>query len=35
MMAMIASPGDAPDTMNSRIEFTSQGQILANGLRIK
>lgn len=35
MMGMLAVPGDAPDTLNSKIEFTDQGQILANGQRIK
>lgn len=31
MMAMFAVPGDAPDTMTSKIEFTDEGKILANG----
>ncbi|MCA0929329.1 DUF2125 domain-containing protein [Ruegeria profundi] len=35
MMGMMAVPGDAPDTLNSKIEFTEDGQILANGQRIK
>lgn len=35
MMGMMAVPGDAPDTLNSTIEFTKDGQIIANGQRIK
>jgi hypothetical protein len=35
MMGLFAVPGDAPDTLNSKIEFTDDGQILANGQRIK
>jgi hypothetical protein len=35
MIAAFAMPGAAPDTLNSRIELTEQGQILANGMRIK
>lgn len=35
MMGMLAVPGDEPDTLNSKIEFTEDGQILANGQRIK
>ncbi|GGH27801.1 hypothetical protein SAMN05444007_104139 [Cribrihabitans marinus] len=35
MMGMLAVPGDAPDTLNSKIEVTKDGQILANGQRIK
>jgi hypothetical protein len=35
MMGLFAVPGDAPDTLNSKIEFTQDGQILANGQRIK
>lgn len=35
MMGLFAVPGDAPDTLNSKIEFTEEGQILANGQRIK
>ncbi len=35
MMGMMAVPGDEPDTLNSTIEFTEDGQILANGQRIK
>lgn len=35
MMGMMAVAGDQPDTLNSTIEFTEDGQILANGQRIK
>ncbi|WP_170427484.1 DUF2125 domain-containing protein [Ruegeria arenilitoris] len=35
MMGLMAVPGDAPDTLKSEIEFTADGQILANGQRIK
>lgn len=35
MMGLMAVPGDEPDTLNSDIEFTEDGQILANGQRIK
>ena len=35
MMGLFAVPGDAPDTLKSRIEFTKDGQILANGQRIR
>ncbi|MFC3612177.1 DUF2125 domain-containing protein [Lutimaribacter marinistellae] len=35
MMGMLAVPGDAPDTLKSTIEITADGQILANGQRIK
>ncbi len=35
MMGMLAVPGEAPDTLNSVIEFAPGGQILANGQRIK
>jgi len=35
MMGMMAVPGEEPDTLNSTIEFTEDGQILANGQRIK
>ena len=35
MMGLFAVPGDAPDTLKSRIEFTQDGQILANGQRIR
>lgn len=35
MMGLFAVPGDTPDTLNSKIEFTQDGQVLANGQRIK
>lgn len=35
MMGMFAVPGDAPDQLKSTIEFNEQGQILANGQRLK
>ncbi len=35
MMGMFAVPGTDPDTLNSKIEFTQDGQVLANGQRIK
>lgn len=35
MMGMMAVPGDGPDTLNSTIEFKENGQIEANGQRIK
>ncbi|NNE53689.1 MAG: DUF2125 domain-containing protein [Sulfitobacter sp.] len=35
MMGLFAVPGAEPDTLNSRVEFTDEGQILANGQRIK
>lgn len=35
MMGLFAVPGDAPDTLNSKIEVKSDGQILANGQRIQ
>lgn len=35
MLGLFAVPGDAPDTLKSRIEFNEAGQILANGQRIK
>jgi hypothetical protein len=35
MMGMLAVPGDAPDTLNSRIEINEQGHVLANGQRIQ
>lgn len=35
MLGMLAVPGDAPDTLNSKIEFNDQGHILANGQRIQ
>lgn len=35
MMGLFAVPGDAPDTLKSKIEFNEEGQILANGQRLK
>lgn len=35
MMGMLAVPGDGEDTLNSKLEITGDGQILANGQRIK
>ena len=35
MMGLFAVPGDAPDTLKSKIEFNDAGQILANGQRIR
>ncbi|QFT58492.1 hypothetical protein FIU94_06590 [Sulfitobacter sp. THAF37] len=35
MMGLFAVPGGEPDTLTSKIEFTEDGQILANGQRIK
>lgn len=35
MMGLFAVPGDAPDTLKSKIDFTEDGQILANGQRLK
>ncbi len=35
MMGMLAVPGDAPDSLKSTIEVKEDGQILANGQRIK
>lgn len=35
MMGLFAVPGSEPDTLNSKIEFTDEGQVLANGQRIK
>lgn len=35
MMGMMAVPGDGEDTLNSKIEINDQGQILANGQRLK
>lgn len=35
MMGMLAVPGEAPDTLNSKLEITEQGHVLANGQRIK
>ncbi len=35
MMGLFAVPGDAPDSLSSKIEFNEEGQILANGQRIQ
>lgn len=35
MMGLFAVPGDAPDTLKSKIEFTPEGQIMANGQRLR
>lgn len=35
MMGLFAVPGTEPDTLNSEIVFTEDGQILANGQRIR
>lgn len=35
MMAMFTVPGDGDDTLKSKLEITEDGQILANGQRIK
>ena len=35
MMGLLAVPGDAPDTLNSRLEINEQGHISANGQRIQ
>jgi len=35
MMGLFAVPGTEPDSLKSRIEFTQDGQILANGQRIR
>jgi len=35
MMGMFTVPGDAPDTVKSQIVFNEEGQILANGQRLK
>jgi len=35
MMGLFAVPGPASDTLTSKIEFTEDGQILANGQRLK
>jgi len=35
MMGLFAVPGDAPDTLNSKIEVNDQGHVLANGQRLK
>jgi hypothetical protein len=35
MMGLFAVPGDAPDSLKSKIEMLQDGQILANGQRIR
>jgi hypothetical protein len=35
MMGMLAVPGDGEDTLKSKIEINGEGQIVANGQRIK
>jgi len=35
MMGLFAVPGDGEDTLNSRIEVNEQGQVLANGQRLR
>lgn len=35
MMGLFAVPGEAPDTLSSKIEFNEEGQVLANGQRIQ
>ena len=35
MMGLFAVPGDAPDTLNSRIEVNPEGHVLANGQRLR
>ncbi len=35
MMGIFTVPGDGPDTLKSEIQFTQDGQILANGQRIR
>lgn len=35
MMGLFAVPGDAPDTLTSRIEVNPEGQVIANGQRIR
>lgn len=35
MMGMLAVPGEGEDTLNSKIEISEDGKILANGQRIK
>ncbi len=35
MMGLFAVPGDAPDTLNSKIEINDQGHVIANGQRIQ
>ena len=35
MMGLLAVPGEAPDTLNSKIEVNEQGHVMANGQRIQ
>lgn len=35
MMGLFAVPGDGDDTLTSEIQFTDEGQVLANGQRLK
>jgi len=35
MMGMFAVPGDGEDSLKSKIEFTEEGYVLANGQRLK
>ena len=35
MMGMFAVPGEGEDSLKSRIEINEQGQVLANGQRIR
>ncbi|WP_282128756.1 DUF2125 domain-containing protein [Roseobacter litoralis] len=35
MMGLLAVPGNAPDTLNSKIEINDQGHVMANGQRIQ
>ncbi len=35
MMGLLAVPGEAPDTLNSKIEINAEGHVIANGQRIQ
>jgi hypothetical protein len=35
MLGMFARPGSSPDSLTSRIEVTEEGQVLANGQRLR
>ena len=35
MLGLFARPGDGPDTLTSQIEVTPEGQVLANGQRLR
>ena len=35
MLGLFGVPGNSPDTLSSTIEFNEDGQILANGQRIR